>query len=140
MIKTWYEEYEKIKDKAVVVYGYEWESMADEQKERILAEKTVIMSGDSGYACKRYQIIGNANNLSDLSLIHIQAEDKETEYASYEICRKSKVGEYIQAGQEFFVADMKKKKIYSSNVLRLRELSEKVDSEDTFVFKEATYM
>lgn len=30
MIKTWYEEYEKIKDKAVVVYGYEWESMADE--------------------------------------------------------------------------------------------------------------
>ena len=69
-----------------------------------------------------------------------QTDDKETEYASYEICRKSKVGEYIQAGQEFFVADMKKKKIYSSNDLRLRELSEKVDSEDTFVFKEATYM
>lgn len=65
MIKTWYEEYEKIKDKAIVVFGYEWESMADEQKEKILAEKTVIMSGDSGYACKRYQIIGNANNLSD---------------------------------------------------------------------------
>mgnify|MGYP006889024142 CR=1 FL=1 len=38
-----------------------------------------------------------------------QTDDKETEYASYEICRKSKVGEYIQAGQEFFVADMKKK-------------------------------
>lgn len=69
-----------------------------------------------------------------------QTDDKETEYASYEICRKSKVGEYIQEGQEFFVADMKKKKIYSSNDLRLRELSEKVDSEDTFVFKEATYM
>lgn len=50
---------------AVRRYGYEWESMADEQKEKILAEKTVIMSGDSGYACKRYQIIGNANNLSD---------------------------------------------------------------------------
>ena len=65
MIKRWYEEYEKIKDKAIVVFGYEWESMADEQKEKILAEKTVIMSGDSGYACKRYQIIGNANNLSD---------------------------------------------------------------------------
>ena len=60
-----YKEYEKIKDKAIVVFGYEWESMADEQKEKILAEKTVIMSGDSGYACKRYQIIGNANNLSD---------------------------------------------------------------------------
>lgn len=39
MIKTWYEEYEKIKDKAIVVFGYEWESMADEQKEKILAEK-----------------------------------------------------------------------------------------------------
>lgn len=69
-----------------------------------------------------------------------QTDDKETEYAFYEICRKSKVGEYIQTWQEFFVADMKKKKIYSSNDLRLRELSEKVDSEDTFVFKEATYM
>ena len=34
-------------------------------RKKILAEKTVIMSGDSGYACKRYQIIGNANNLSD---------------------------------------------------------------------------
>lgn len=69
-----------------------------------------------------------------------QTEDKETEYASYEICRKSKVGEYIQTGQEFFVADMKKKKIYSSNDLRLRELSEKLDLEHTFVFKEANYM
>lgn len=65
MIKTWYEEYEKIKDKTIVVFGYEWESMADEQKEKILAEKTVIMSGDSGYACKYYEIIGNVNNLSD---------------------------------------------------------------------------
>lgn len=65
MIKTWYEECEKIKDKAIVVFGYEWESMADEQKEKILAEKTVIMSGDSGYACKYYEIIGNVNNLSD---------------------------------------------------------------------------
>ena len=65
MIKTWYEEYETIKDKAIVVFGYEWESMSDEQKEKILAEKTVIMSGDSGYACKYYEIIGNVNNLSD---------------------------------------------------------------------------
>ena len=68
------------------------------------------------------------------------SEKRQTEYASYEICRKSKVGEFIQAGQEFFVADMKKKKIYRSNDLRLRELAEKVDSEDTFVFKEASYM
>lgn len=69
-----------------------------------------------------------------------QTEDKETEYADYEICRKSKVGEYLQTGQEFFIADMKKKKIYSSNDLRLRELSEKLDLEHTFVFKEANYM
>ena len=25
MIKTWFKEYEKIKDKAVVVYPYEWD-------------------------------------------------------------------------------------------------------------------
>ena len=48
-----------------------------------------------------------------------QTDDKETEYASYEICRKSKFGEYIQAVQDFFVADMKKKNIYSSSDLRL---------------------
>lgn len=71
-----------------------------------------------------------------------QADNKETdvEYADYEICRKSKVREYLQTGQEFFIADMKKKKIYSSNDLRLRELSEKLDLEHTFVFKEANYM
>ena len=71
-----------------------------------------------------------------------QEDNKEAdvEYADYEICRKSKVGEYLQTGQEVFVADMKKKKIYSSNDLRLRELSEKLDLEHTFVFKEANYM
>lgn len=71
-----------------------------------------------------------------------QEDNKEAdvEYADYEICRKSKVGEYLQTGQELFVADMKKKKIYSSNDLRLRELSEKLDLEHTFVFKEANYM
>lgn len=71
-----------------------------------------------------------------------QEDNKEAgvEYADYEICRKSKVGEYLQTGQEFFVADMKKKKIYISNDLRLRELSEKLDLEHTFVFKEANYM
>lgn len=71
-----------------------------------------------------------------------QEDNKEAgvEYADYEICRKSKVGEYLQTGQEFFVADMKKKKIYSPNDLSLRELSEKLDLEHTFVFKEANYM
>lgn len=61
------------------------------------------------------------------------------EFAKFEICRKSKVGKYIQMGQEFFIADMKKKKIYSSLDLRLREILEKLESEDTFVFKETHY-
>ena len=65
MIKTWFKEYEKIKDKAVVVYPYEWDCMSEKQRNKILSKKTVIMSGESGYACKYYEIIGNVNNLSD---------------------------------------------------------------------------
>lgn len=57
----------------------------------------------------------------------------------YEICRKSKVYEYIQHGIEFFIVDMDKKKVYPSTDLRLRELAEKLDSDNTFVVKEANY-
>ena len=48
-----------------------------------------------------------------------QEDNKEAgvEYADYEICRKSKVGEYLQTGQEFFVADMKKKKIFEKSLI-----------------------
>lgn len=53
--------------------------------------------------------------------------------SSYNIVRKSKVSEYIQRGVEFSIVDMEKKKVYSSNDLRLRELSEKLDSEETFI-------
>lgn len=60
-------------------------------------------------------------------------------HTKYEICRKSKVGEYIQTGTEFFVADMEKKKIYSAYGLRLQDLAQKIDSENTFIFKEAHY-
>lgn len=56
---------EKIKDKAVVVYPYEWDCMSEKQRNKILSKKTVIMSGESGYACKYYEIIGNVNNLSE---------------------------------------------------------------------------
>ena len=52
MIKTWFKEYEKIKDKAVVVYPYEWDCMSEKQRNKILSKKTVIMSGESGYACE----------------------------------------------------------------------------------------
>ena len=33
----------------------------------------------------------------------------------YEICRKSKVYEYIQSGTEFFIVDMEKKKVGDFN-------------------------
>ena len=60
-------------------------------------------------------------------------------YQTYEICRKSKVGEYIQTGVEFFVVDMEKKKVYSSNDLRLSDLTEKLEKETTFIVKVASY-
>ena len=40
MIKTWFKEYEKIKDKAVVVYPYEWDYMSEKQRNKILSKKT----------------------------------------------------------------------------------------------------
>ena len=55
----------ELDDKAVVVYPYEWDCMSEKQRNKILSKKTVIMSGESGYACKYYEIIGNVNNLSD---------------------------------------------------------------------------
>lgn len=63
-MKTWYEKYEKIKDKAIVV-GSEWNRMSEERRNKILAEKTVIMIDGEGYYCEYYKIIGNASNLSD---------------------------------------------------------------------------
>lgn len=63
-MKTWYEEYEKIKDKAIVV-GSEWHRMSEEQRNKILADKTVIMIDGEGHYCEYYKIIGNASNLSD---------------------------------------------------------------------------
>ena len=57
----------------------------------------------------------------------------------YEIVRDSKVGEYLQNGVEFFVVDMDKKKVYSSLDLRLRDLMEKVDKENTVIIKVADY-
>lgn len=39
MIKTWFKEYKKIKDKAVVVYPYEWDCMSEKQRNKILSKK-----------------------------------------------------------------------------------------------------
>ena len=57
----------------------------------------------------------------------------------YEICSKSKVGKYIEQGVEFFIVDMEKKKVFSSFDLRLRDISEKLDKESTFIIKKAMY-
>ena len=57
----------------------------------------------------------------------------------YEMVRESKISEYIENGVEFFVVDMEKKKVYSSLDLRLRDLSEKLEKDTTFIVKEANY-
>lgn len=59
---------------------------------------------------------------------------------NYEIVRKSKIGEYMQTGVEFFICDMDKKKVYNSNDLRIKEITDKVKSENTFVFKAVDQM
>lgn len=68
-----------------------------------------------------------------------RAVDPTTEYQDYEICRKSKVGEYLQSGEEFYIVDMEKKKVYSSHDLRLREVNEKIKKDSTFIVKVANY-
>jgi hypothetical protein len=55
---------------------------------------------------------------------------------SYDIRPKDKVSEYIQTGAEFFVVDMKRKKVYPSQDLRLSELSEKLESDECFIIRE----
>ena len=55
---------------------------------------------------------------------------------SYEIRPKDKVGEYIQTGAEFFIVDMKRKKVYPSQDIRLSELSEKLESDECFIVRE----
>lgn len=57
----------------------------------------------------------------------------------YEIFNKSKIYKCMESGTEFFIADMEKKKIYSSDDLRIREIDEKINDENTFVFKGANY-
>lgn len=59
--------------------------------------------------------------------------------SKFEILKENKVAEYIQQGKEFFVVDMEKKKVYSSNDLRLGELAEKLDNENVFLVKECSY-
>lgn len=53
----------------------------------------------------------------------------------FEIIRKSKVAEYLQTGVEFFIVDMERKKVYCSNDLRIREISEKLENDQCFIVK-----
>lgn len=63
-MKTYYEEYETLKTKGVLKSAYEWRNMSEEEQRKLLFEKTVIIDTGSGYAHKKYQIVGNVNKLS----------------------------------------------------------------------------
>lgn len=64
-MKTWYKEYEAIKDKAILISECDWEKMGEEEQNKLLSEKTVITPAGQGYACALYMIKGNARNLTD---------------------------------------------------------------------------
>jgi hypothetical protein len=64
-MKTYYEEYEKIKDKGKLISGYTWRNMSEEEQQNLLSEKTVITCVGTIYAGKMYQIEGNVNNLTN---------------------------------------------------------------------------
>lgn len=66
MIKTHYEEYEQIKDKAVLMSGCEFDKMDIGERDKLLSEKTVITTFQQRPACAYYEIKGNASGLSDL--------------------------------------------------------------------------
>lgn len=65
-MRTYYEEYEQIKDKAVVFSDYLWRTKTKEERNAISTEKTVIVSVGGGYAHKTYRVISNVNKLSTL--------------------------------------------------------------------------
>lgn len=65
-MRTYFDEYEKIKDKAVVINDYIWKIMDPEDREKTLSEKTVITRGGTGPAYKVFWIKGNVNRLSEL--------------------------------------------------------------------------
>lgn len=57
----------------------------------------------------------------------------------FEIYPKYKVNKLIEQGVEFWIIDIDKKRTYNSNDLRLREISEKLEKEKSFIVKEARY-
>lgn len=63
-MKTYYEEYEQLKDKGMLISSYNWRTMQEEEQKKLLSEKTVIIDAGSGYAHKKYRIVGNVSKLS----------------------------------------------------------------------------
>lgn len=62
-MKTYFEEYEKIKDKGVVLVRSEFEKNPD-----IINEKSVLIYAEQRPGVKFYEVAGNVNNLTDLEL------------------------------------------------------------------------
>lgn len=65
-MKTYFDEYERIRDKAVIIDSRTWENMDPEDRAMTLSEKTVITRGETGPAYKVFWIEGNVNRLSEL--------------------------------------------------------------------------
>lgn len=83
------------------------------------------------------RVFGNSKDVSDTTEIlenKIAEANRDYDGMNFTIRPKSKVGEYLQTGRLFYIADLNKKKIYSSNDLRIGEITEKLDSENVFMF------
>lgn len=65
-MKTYFDTYKEIKDKAVVMDGFSWKNKSREEREQILSEKTVITLDRTLPGCKIYWVEGNVNQLSNL--------------------------------------------------------------------------
>lgn len=83
------------------------------------------------------RVFGNSKDVSDTTEIlenKIAEANRDYDGMNFTIRQKSKVGEYLQTGRLFYIADLNKKKIYSSNDLRIGDINEKLESENVFMF------
>lgn len=83
------------------------------------------------------RVFGNSKDVSDTTEIlenKIAEANRDYDGMNFTIRPKSKVGEYLQTGRLFYIADLNKKKIYSSNDLRIGDINEKLESENVFMF------
>ena len=64
-IRTYYKEYEQIKDRAVKMGLGEYINMKEEDREELDRTKTVICQAGEGHACVRYKVMANGGGLTD---------------------------------------------------------------------------